>query len=141
MHFRCAVIFLCIGSFQNFKTFHVKLFFFFKGNPQIFVPRVALDLEGVVYILLYGFIYYYFFLLFQSAGRFFFFFFAKCRFGFIHPFPPLPALKYICCCHFKHWRPENYFSPFGALGSLANRRTAGKTGLKGWYLSVCCSKD
>lgn len=69
------MIFLCIGSFQNFKTFHVKLFFFFKGNPQIFVPRVALDLEGVVYILLYGFIYYYFFLLFQSAGRFFFFFF------------------------------------------------------------------
>lgn len=58
-----------ISEFQNLSC---KAFFFFKGNPQIFVPRVALDLEGVVYILLYGFIYYYFFLLFQSAGRFFF---------------------------------------------------------------------
>lgn len=48
-----------ISEFQNLSC--KSFFFFFKGNPQIFVPRVALDLEGVVYILLYGFIYYFFF--------------------------------------------------------------------------------
>lgn len=35
---------------------------------------------------------------------------------------------------------DQRISPFGAYGSPANRRTAGKTGLKGWFLSVFCSK-
>lgn len=78
------MIFLCIGSFQNFKTFHVKLFFFFKGNPQIFVPRVALDLEGVVYILLYGFIYYYFFYCSNQLEDFFY----QVPFWIYSSFPP-----------------------------------------------------
>lgn len=92
-----------IGSFKNFKTFHVKAFFF-KRKFIILVPRVAVDLEGVLlctyYYCMVLFIY---FFTVQISWKIFFF--SKCQLGFIlFFFFILSFLKYICC-PLKHWKP------------------------------------
>lgn len=77
----CCVCVCTIGSFQNSKTFTVEedgcFVLIFKRNPQILLPRAALD--RVVYILLCGFIY------FNCANRLEDFS-PKCHFGFVQPF-------------------------------------------------------
>lgn len=69
------------GSFKNFKTFHVKAFFFLKEIHNFGSQGCSgLGRSAVVYILLlYGFIY----LFFYCADQLEDFFFSKCQLGFI----------------------------------------------------------
>lgn len=99
-----------IGSFEDFRTFNVKAFFFFLKEIYNFGSQgcTGLGRSAVVYILLYGL---FIFLLCKSAARFFF---SRCQFGFILFFF-FSVPQYICCCGFKHWRPENCFSPLWSL--------------------------
>lgn len=68
-----------IGSFEDFRTFNVKAFFFFLKEIHNFGSQgcTGLGRSAVVYILLYGL---FIFLLCKSAARFFF---SRCQFGFI----------------------------------------------------------
>lgn len=98
-----------IGSFEDFRTFNVKAFFFFWRKFIILDPRVALDLEGVLLCTYYYMVY----LFFYCANQLQDFFFPGANLDLFFFFFSVP--QYICCCGFKHWRPENCFSPLWSL--------------------------
>lgn len=122
---------MCLHNWliSEFKTFNVKdrcFVLIFKKSTN-FASQSSTGLR-VVYILLYGFIY------FNCANHledFFFFFprvpFRICSALFCFVLFSFPGILSI-------WKGE-VFQPLELQGSLVNRRTAGKTGLKGWFLS------
>lgn len=86
-----------------------------------------------MYILLYGLIYFFFYCANQLED-----FFFQVPIRIYSSFFVVVVPSYISVVVLSIGDQRIY--PFGAYGSLANRRTAGKTGLKGWFLSVFCNK-
>lgn len=87
-------------------------------------------------LLLYGFIYLFFYCANQLEDLF-----SKCQLGFILFFFSFFLSSNISVVVFSIGNQRIFLPSLELEALLPNRRTAGKTGLKGWVLSVFCSED
>lgn len=87
--------------------------------------RVALDLGGVLLCTYYCMVLFIYFFTVQISWKIFFSSAISDLFTFF--FFLIHSLeRVICSCHFKHWRPENYFPPLKLEAPLPTEGQLGK---------------